>query len=164
MKTEDDPESPHIKEEQEEPLLKEVDCNTFSLTIVLVKTEDDEEKPQSSPHHSQTDENRETEPPATVSARPVKTEAGGDDHVHSDKDDNETPDSSQTEDSPRWFISATRDLPPADLLTDVDFAWLNALHMGGREQDNRRIVLIFTPDLNVQRHLLVIPELRVQWL
>ncbi|XP_039978078.1 zinc finger protein 570-like [Xiphias gladius] len=85
------PEPPHIKEEQEELWtsqegeqlqgLEEADINKFSFTPVPVKSEDDdEEKPQTSQlHQSQTEENREAEPPASSSAEQMKTEADGED-------------------------------------------------------------------------------------
>ncbi|XP_035026171.2 neurofilament medium polypeptide-like, partial [Hippoglossus stenolepis] len=64
----EDPEPPHIKEEQEEPWtntegeqlqqLEEADIK-FTLTPFAVKSEEDEEKPQSSQlHQSQNEENR----------------------------------------------------------------------------------------------------------
>ncbi|XP_034432172.1 titin-like isoform X1 [Hippoglossus hippoglossus] len=64
----EDPESPHIKEEQEEPWtnqegeqlqqLEQVDIK-FTLTAVTVKSEEDEEKPQLAQlHRNQTEENR----------------------------------------------------------------------------------------------------------
>eukprot|EP00064_Thunnus_orientalis_P017306 superscaffoldBa00003645_g17387 len=66
-----DPEPPHIKEEQEELWtsqegeqlqgLEEADITTFTLTLVPVKSEDDEEKPQSSQLHQRQTEQMETE-------------------------------------------------------------------------------------------------------
>ena len=64
----EDPEPPHIKEEQEEPWtnqegeqlqqLEQADIK-FTLTAVTVKSEEDEEKPELSQlHQSQTEENR----------------------------------------------------------------------------------------------------------
>ncbi|XP_038581226.1 gastrula zinc finger protein XlCGF57.1-like [Micropterus salmoides] len=78
---EDPPETPHIKEEQEElrtsqegeqlPGLEEADIIAFTFTPVPVKSEeDDEEKPQSSQLH-QTEENRDAEH--------LKTETDGED-------------------------------------------------------------------------------------
>lgn len=67
------PETLHIKEEQEEILttheeqqssgLEEADIIKVIITAVPVKTEDDEEKPQFLPfHQSQAEDNRDTEP------------------------------------------------------------------------------------------------------
>ncbi|XP_071378224.1 zinc finger and SCAN domain-containing protein 12-like isoform X2 [Centroberyx affinis] len=86
----EDPEPPHIKEEQEELWtsqegeqlqgLEEADITKFPSTSVPVKSEDDEEKPQSSQlHQSQTEENREAEPLASSSTEQMKTEADGED-------------------------------------------------------------------------------------
>ncbi|XP_049916731.1 uncharacterized protein LOC126400211 [Epinephelus moara] len=92
--------------------LEEADITTF--TSVTVKSEDDEEKPQSSLlHQSQTEDSRETEPPTSSSATQIKTETDGEDcggsesarnfdpHGHSqpNTDDEKASDSSETEDS-----------------------------------------------------------------
>uniref|UniRef100_UPI003AABB8E1 uncharacterized protein n=1 Tax=Centroberyx gerrardi TaxID=166262 RepID=UPI003AABB8E1 len=86
----EDPEPPHIKEEQEELWTsqegeqlqgpEEADITEFPFTPVPVKSEDDEETPQSSQlHQSQTEENREAEPLASSSTEQMKTEADGED-------------------------------------------------------------------------------------
>uniref|UniRef100_UPI0037E72659 zinc finger protein 235-like n=1 Tax=Semicossyphus pulcher TaxID=241346 RepID=UPI0037E72659 len=66
----EDTEPPHIKEEQEELWISqegeqlqglgEADTNKFPFTIVTVKSEDDEEKPQSSQLHQRQTEQMET--------------------------------------------------------------------------------------------------------
>ncbi|XP_074469043.1 uncharacterized protein LOC141754103 [Sebastes fasciatus] len=115
----DDPEPPHIKEEQEElgtsqegeqlQGLEEADITKFTFTPVPVKSEDDdEEKPQSS----------------QLQTEPIKTEADGEDFrgpeparnsepdTHSEADtDDETGDSSETEtvDSDDDFWKETRE-------------------------------------------------------
>ncbi|XP_041661943.1 uncharacterized protein LOC121521831 [Cheilinus undulatus] len=88
----EDPEPPLIKEEQEEVSINQSDCTLFPFTPVSVKTEDEEEKPQSSQLHQSQSEQIETgadgedfggaEPARTG----VKTEdsAGTDDSVGSD--------------------------------------------------------------------------------
>ncbi|XP_056224883.1 uncharacterized protein LOC130164274 isoform X6 [Seriola aureovittata] len=119
----EEPKSPNIKEEQEElwtsqegeqlPGLEETDDTKVPLTPVHVKSEDDEEKLQSSqPHPSRTEESREAEPPSSSSAQQMETEADGDDcggsepdrnldphgHLQPDTDEQVTQ-SSETEDS-----------------------------------------------------------------
>ncbi|XP_045924692.1 uncharacterized protein LOC123982844 isoform X2 [Micropterus dolomieu] len=84
----EDPEPLHIKEEQEELWisqereqlngLEEADITRFPFTAVTVKSEDEEEKPQSPQlHRSQTEDNREAEPSASSSATQIKTETDG---------------------------------------------------------------------------------------
>ncbi|XP_071315994.1 uncharacterized protein [Trachinotus anak] len=117
----EDPESPHIKEEQEELWSsqegeqlqgpEEADDTKVPLTAVDVKSEDDEEKPQSSqPPPSQSEESREAEPPDSSSAEQMEAESDGEDcggseparnsdpHIHLQPDvDEEVSDSSETE-------------------------------------------------------------------
>ncbi|XP_073345290.1 uncharacterized protein [Pagrus major] len=101
---EEDPEPLHIKEEQEElwtgqegdqlNRLKEADMTRFPFIAVTVKSEDDEEKPQCSQlHQSQTEDNRETEPPASSSATHIKTETDEEDCGGSEPARNGDPDS-----------------------------------------------------------------------
>ncbi|XP_038592426.1 uncharacterized protein LOC119916466 isoform X2 [Micropterus salmoides] len=103
----EDPELLHIKEEQEELWtsqegeqlngLEEADITRFPFTAVTVKSEDEEEKPQSPQlHQSQTEDNREAEPSASSSATQIKTEtdggsepAGNLDHSHLQPDTDE---------------------------------------------------------------------------
>ncbi|XP_070707310.1 zinc finger protein 260-like [Pempheris klunzingeri] len=116
------PEPLHIKEEQDEVWtsqegeqlnrLEEPDITRFPSTAVPVKSED-EEKPQSSQlHQSQTEDNREAEPPVSSSATQIKTESDGEDCGGSEPARNQDPDghsqlstdekdsdSSETEDS-----------------------------------------------------------------
>ncbi|XP_038592417.1 uncharacterized protein LOC119916460 isoform X3 [Micropterus salmoides] len=84
----EDPEPLHIKEEQEELWisqegeqlngLEEADITRFPFTAVTVKSEDEEEKPQSPQlHQRQTEDNREAEPSASSSATQIKTETDG---------------------------------------------------------------------------------------
>ncbi|XP_078146650.1 uncharacterized protein LOC139932499 [Centroberyx gerrardi] len=59
---------------------EEADITEFPFTPVPVKSEDDEETPQSSQlHQSQTEENREAEPLASSSTEQMKTEDDGED-------------------------------------------------------------------------------------
>ncbi|XP_034043154.1 zinc finger protein OZF-like isoform X2 [Thalassophryne amazonica] len=83
----DDPDSPHIKEEKEEAgVLK------FRMTHVTVKIEDDEDKPQSSQlHQRQSEEKREAELPGNDSAEHI-IEFDGED-CESEPDTNSDPDS-----------------------------------------------------------------------
>ncbi|XP_054452539.1 zinc finger protein 354C-like [Anoplopoma fimbria] len=83
---EEDPVRTHIKEEQEvfwtsqevRTQLPGPQEGEFTFTPVLVKSEDEEEKPQFLLlHQRQTDEDREAEPPASSSAEQMKTEADG---------------------------------------------------------------------------------------
>ncbi|XP_070708326.1 zinc finger protein 155-like [Pempheris klunzingeri] len=96
------PEPLHIKEEQDEVWtsqegeqlnrLEEPDITRFPSTAVPVKSED-EEKPQSSQlHQSQTEDNREAEPPVSSSATQIKTESGGEDCGGSEPARNQDPD------------------------------------------------------------------------
>uniref|UniRef100_A0A3B4VD75 C2H2-type domain-containing protein n=1 Tax=Seriola dumerili TaxID=41447 RepID=A0A3B4VD75_SERDU len=98
----EEPKSPNIKEEQEElwtsqegeqlPGLEEADGTKVPLTPVHVKSEDDEEKPQSSqPHRSRTEESREAEHPSSSSAEQMETEADGEDCGGSEPDRNLDP-------------------------------------------------------------------------
>ncbi|XP_042262391.1 zinc finger protein 184-like isoform X1 [Thunnus maccoyii] len=86
----EDPEPPCIKEEQEEVWssqegeqlqgLEKADIPEFPLPPVTVKSEDDEENPQSSQlHHKQTEEYREADPPANSSPQKMEAEAVGED-------------------------------------------------------------------------------------
>ncbi|XP_070702876.1 zinc finger protein 845-like [Pempheris klunzingeri] len=59
--TEQDPEPPHIKEEQEQVWISEAHITEFPLTPVPVKSEDDEEEAQSSQLHHRHTEHMETE-------------------------------------------------------------------------------------------------------
>ncbi|XP_030255002.1 endothelial zinc finger protein induced by tumor necrosis factor alpha-like isoform X2 [Sparus aurata] len=89
----------HMKEEQEEHWisqkgeqlygLKETDKSKFPSTAVPVKSENDEEKTQRSQlHQSQTEDNREAEPPASSSTTQIKTETdGGSDSVRNQDPD-----------------------------------------------------------------------------
>ncbi|XP_050925625.1 zinc finger and SCAN domain-containing protein 21 isoform X2 [Lates calcarifer] len=89
----EDPEPPHIKEEQEEvwssqegeqlQRLEESNIVQFPSCPVPVKSEDEEERP----HHNQ------TEPPASSSTGQVETEADGEDGGGPEPDRNSGPDS-----------------------------------------------------------------------
>ncbi|XP_053289850.1 zinc finger protein 771 isoform X5 [Pleuronectes platessa] len=99
----EDPEPLHIKEEQEEPWtnmegeqlqqLKEADIKV-TLTLFAVKSEEDEEKPQSSQlHQSQNEENR------ADGGRPEQARISGPDEYLQPGSEDNTEDSSETEDS-----------------------------------------------------------------
>ncbi|XP_044192010.1 gastrula zinc finger protein xFG20-1-like isoform X1 [Thunnus albacares] len=84
-----------IKEKRAAALqgLEEADITQFTVTPVPVKSEDDEDKPQSSQlHPSQTEENREAEPPASSSTEQMETEADGEDCGGSEPARNSHPD------------------------------------------------------------------------
>ncbi|XP_061897152.1 zinc finger protein 79-like isoform X2 [Entelurus aequoreus] len=86
----EDPQPPHIKEEEEELWItqegecllgqEEADLTKFPLTVVSVKTEDHEEKPPESSqlHHSPSEENKAVERPSRSSPKHMTTEADGD--------------------------------------------------------------------------------------
>ncbi|XP_034425243.1 putative cyclin-dependent serine/threonine-protein kinase DDB_G0272797/DDB_G0274007 [Hippoglossus hippoglossus] len=115
----EDPEPPHIKEEQEEPWtnqkgeqlqqLEEADIK-FTLTPVAVKNEEDEEKPQLSQlHQSQTEENS-----ADCGGPEPARNSGPDGHLQPGPEDkteesSETEDSSETENSSETEVSDVDD-------------------------------------------------------
>ena len=81
----------HIKEEQEEFWTNQegeqrhgdegADIHRFPFTAVIVKTEDHEEKPETSQlYQSQTEGNTEAEPPASSSTTQIKTETDDEDY------------------------------------------------------------------------------------
>nr|XP_061825082.1 zinc finger protein 260-like isoform X3 [Nerophis lumbriciformis] len=86
----EDPQPPHIKEEEEELWItqegeclrgqEEADLTKFPLTVVSVKTEDHEEKPPESSqlHHNPSEKNKAVEPPSSSSPKHMTTEADGD--------------------------------------------------------------------------------------
>ncbi|KAM9336943.1 uncharacterized protein ABDE67_019976 [Symphorus nematophorus] len=94
----EDPEPLHIKEEQEELWTSQEGeqlngLEEADITAVSVKSENDEEKPQL--HESQTEDNREAQPPASSSAMQIKTESDGEDYGESESARNLHPDSHQ---------------------------------------------------------------------
>ncbi|XP_044191999.1 zinc finger protein 62 homolog isoform X2 [Thunnus albacares] len=117
----ENPESPHIKEEQEELWtsqegeqlqgLEKADITTFTFTPVPVKNEDDEEKPQSSQLHQRQAEQMKTEADGEdCGASEPARNSHPDRHLQSDTDD-ETSDSyepdtddseTETEDTDEW--------------------------------------------------------------
>ncbi|XP_061890218.1 zinc finger protein OZF-like [Entelurus aequoreus] len=86
----EDPHSPHIKEEEEEVWItgegecllgqEKADLTKFPLTVVSVKTEDHEDKPPESSqlHHSPSGENRAVEPSRSSSPQHMMAEGDGD--------------------------------------------------------------------------------------
>ncbi|XP_035004870.2 zinc finger protein with KRAB and SCAN domains 8 [Hippoglossus stenolepis] len=109
----EDPEPPHVKEEQEEPWtnqkgeqlqqLEEADIK-FTLTPVAVKNEEDEEKPQLTQlHQSQTEENS-----ADCGGPEPARNSGPDGHLQPGPED-KTEDSSETEDSSDTEVSDDED-------------------------------------------------------
>ncbi|XP_041830730.1 uncharacterized protein LOC121632957 isoform X2 [Melanotaenia boesemani] len=92
----------HIKEEEEElgtnqegeqlHEQEETDISRFSVTVVTVKSEDEEEKPQSSQlHQFKSETNRETEPPTCSSATQTKAETDEEDCGGPEQDKNPDP-------------------------------------------------------------------------
>ncbi|KAI3359036.1 hypothetical protein L3Q82_015412 [Scortum barcoo] len=105
----EDPEPPHIKEEQEEVWssqegeqlqgLEEADISKFPFTPVPVKSEDDEEKPQSSQLHQTHTEQMETGADGEDCGGPEPARnSDPDQHLQPDADEKPS-DSSETEDS-----------------------------------------------------------------
>ncbi|XP_054461546.1 zinc finger protein 260-like isoform X2 [Anoplopoma fimbria] len=103
----EEPEPPHIKEEQEELWtsqegeqlqgLEEADITKFTFTPVPVKSEDDEEKPQSSQLHHRRTEHMETEADGEDCGGP-EPDRNSDPDRHPEPDpDEETGDSSEPE-------------------------------------------------------------------
>ncbi|XP_023253061.1 zinc finger protein 835-like [Seriola lalandi dorsalis] len=94
----EDPEPPHIKEEQGEVWssqegeqfqgLEEDDITKF--TSVPVKSEDDEETRSSQLHQRQTEENRETEPPASSLAQQMEADSSDSETEYSNDEWKET--------------------------------------------------------------------------
>uniref|UniRef100_A0A8C9ZIE4 C2H2-type domain-containing protein n=2 Tax=Sander lucioperca TaxID=283035 RepID=A0A8C9ZIE4_SANLU len=110
----EEPDPPHIKEEQEELWisqegeqlqgLEEADVPKFPFTPVPVKSEDDEEKPQSSQLHQRQTEQMETEANGEDRGGPEPAlNSDPDTHLQPDNDD-EAEDSSEpeTDDSADW--------------------------------------------------------------
>ncbi|XP_059205235.1 zinc finger and SCAN domain-containing protein 12-like [Centropristis striata] len=105
-----DPEPPHIKEEQEEPLtsqegeqlqgLEEADITKFTFTPVPVKSEEDEEKPQSSQLHQTQIEQMETEADGQDCGGPEpESNSDPDPHLQTDTAGSSEP---ETDDSADW--------------------------------------------------------------
>ncbi|XP_059205847.1 zinc finger protein 37 homolog [Centropristis striata] len=110
----EDPEPPHIKEEQEKPWssqegeqlqgLEEADITKFTFTPVPVKSEEDEEKPQSSQLHQTQTEQMETEADGEDCGGP-EPDRNSDPEPHLQPDTGDEPaDSSEpeTDDSADW--------------------------------------------------------------
>ncbi|XP_042291798.1 gastrula zinc finger protein XlCGF57.1-like isoform X2 [Thunnus maccoyii] len=109
-----DPEPPHIKEEQEElwtsqegeqlQVLEEAEITQFTFTPVPVKTEDDEEKPQSSQLHQRQTEQMKTEADGEDCGGPEPARNSDPDrHLQPDTDDKISNSSkTETEDSDEW--------------------------------------------------------------
>ncbi|XP_056277492.1 zinc finger protein 502-like, partial [Pseudoliparis swirei] len=140
----DEPEPLLIKEELQDLwtrlegdkliVLEEADITKFLSTAVTVKSEDDE--PQTSRlHQSQTEDNKEAEPPACSSATTIQTETDGEDcggsgpdrnlnphrHSHPNADDEEASDSSEAEVSCGDWQEALSDSGPDS--EDGDNVW-----------------------------------------
>ncbi|XP_030287034.1 uncharacterized protein LOC115589967 isoform X5 [Sparus aurata] len=135
-----DPEPPHIKDEQEELWIKqeEADITEFTITLISVKHEDDdEEKPQSSQLHQRQTEQMETEadgqncsgPEPAGNSVPDRHRQSGTEDRTGDSPEPETEDSPkpQAEDSPE---PETEDTPepqaedsPEPQAEDSDDVW-----------------------------------------
>ncbi|XP_054461485.1 zinc finger protein 84-like [Anoplopoma fimbria] len=107
----EEPEPPHIKEEQEELWtsqegeqlqgLEEADITKFTFTPVPVKSEDDEEKPQSSQLHHRRTEHMETEADGEDCGGP-EPDRNSDPERHSEPD-TETSNSSESDPETGWM-------------------------------------------------------------
>ncbi|XP_056272072.1 zinc finger protein 454-like [Pseudoliparis swirei] len=115
-------------------VLQEADIAKFSFTAVTFTSEDDE--PQTSQlHQSQTEDDREAEPPASSSATSIQTETDGEDcggpgpdsnlnphrQSHPNADDEEASDSSETEASCGEWQEALSESGPESV--DGDNVW-----------------------------------------
>ncbi|KAM4634129.1 uncharacterized protein ACJ7VT_007690 [Polymixia lowei] len=75
----EEPEPPHIKEEQEEPILGLEEAEVPTLTLLPEQSENNEEEQSSQLNPTQTEENREAEHLASTSTEQMKTEPDGQD-------------------------------------------------------------------------------------
>ncbi|KAI3358272.1 hypothetical protein L3Q82_003269 [Scortum barcoo] len=125
----EDPEPPHIKEEQEEVWssqegeqlqgLEEADISKFPFTPVPVKSEDDEEKPQSSQLHQTHTEQMETGADGEDCGGPEPARNSDPDQYLQPVSDVKTSDSSETEVSDDDW-EETREAPSGEPASSVD--------------------------------------------